>query len=179
MTKEQVIQIINKNQEYFPNIRKEFVQAIIKTESQFKLDAVGDSGKSWGLGQIYEPTRKLVASLLGMDSSSVMEKSVWFNAETAVKAVYVLNNYNLNKLKKLRFEGSEEQLARTYNGGLGVITQKDKFQKGYNQTTLYWAKVKANLVLNKVVESVPGGSNSILFFLAVFSVFLYRKLKKR
>jgi len=143
-------------------VNEKFLICIFIRESLYKKEndlyylnshAIGDNGKSWGLGQIHRNTRKI------LNKENVDNIDYWFNIENAIKESCRIIRDITNHIKSKNKDVTIERIASGYNAGLRnfdnppLITKKHYIpyvKKIYNE--LYGKKkVKFYVVIAAIV----------------------------
>ena len=125
------------------DVEKSLVFAVIKSESNFKSDAVSEVG-AMGLMQLMPETFEWLQAKTGENFS----KEMLFNSETSIKYGVFLIRLLMNE-----FEGETLTAVAAYHAGIGIVGQwidnPDYSADGktldvvpYNDTKLYIEKVK-------------------------------------
>ena len=141
---------INKYSEEY-ELDPYLVLSIIKTESNFKEDALSNKGAK-GLMQIMDTTGEWVSSEIGIDSFNT---SLLYDAETNIK----MGCWYLNNLTN-EFNNNIDLAIAAYNGGSGNVsrwlTLEECSSDGetldyipFPETKKYVDKVKANYSIYK------------------------------
>lgn len=150
---EPYMQIIEKYaQEY--NVDAKLVTAIVKTESDFKEDAVSSVG-AIGLMQLMPDTGEWIANRLDEE----FEEENLYNPDTNIKYGVYYFDYLFNHFKSLDYA------ILAYNGGLtnvelwmeeGILTGnvEDYDKIPFNETRNYIMKVKKQYRLNDLIYDV-------------------------
>jgi len=116
------------------------IEALVRVESNGKANAVGDSGKAFGILQIHEITVKEANRLA---QTRFTHADMMNPTKSREVATIVLNHYAKHIQKTTGREASEQELAYIWNGGASswkrvAAPQNDTKQKNLER---YWSKV--------------------------------------
>ena len=115
-------------------------------------EAVGDSGKSWGLGQIYEPTRMI------LNAVQADNQFYWFDIDNAIKESSRLIRDIQNKIKSDKKQVTLKRICAGYNAGQSRIYNPPESTKNHyipyvlqKYEELYGIKKKITITLSTLV----------------------------
>lgn len=119
----------------------DFLKAIAKVESNCDDEAVGDKGKSLGRYQIQEAYWE---DAVEHDKSLKQGNYKWEDVKIERYATSIVLAYFDRYASEAVKNKDWETLARLHNGGPSTLKKKPP-KKLWNNTTIYWNKVKKEL----------------------------------